>query len=60
MSDRKIQGFSVALFPTSWAFGPWSLPHKWLFAVGPFRIVWHKNVIGKYGTRAALAPEQEK
>ena len=24
---------------------------KWLFAVGPFRIVWHKDVIGKnYGT----------
>jgi hypothetical protein len=42
-------GISICLFPFSWAIGPWSLPHKWLFAFGPLRLVVHKNIAGKYG-----------
>lgn len=44
-----MRGISFSIFPTSWAFGPWDLPHKWLFAVGPFRFVYHKHVAGAYG-----------
>jgi hypothetical protein len=41
-------GISIAFFPTSWAFGPWNKGHKWLFAIGPFRLVLHL-VQGHYG-----------
>lgn len=42
-------GISIAFFPTSWAFGPWNKGHKWLFAIGPFRLVLHLGVQGHYG-----------
>lgn len=44
-----MQGIGFVIFPTSWAFGPWNMPHKWLFAIGPFRLVYHKRVDGRYG-----------
>lgn len=47
-----MRGISIAIFPTSWAFGPWNKPHKWLFAIGPVRFVYHKRVLGAYGNRA--------
>lgn len=45
---KSIRGISFTIFPTSWAFGPWNLPRKWLFAIGPFRFVYHKSVRGEY------------
>jgi hypothetical protein len=44
-----MRGFGIVIFPTSWAFGPWNLPHKWLFAIGPLRVVYHKDVRGSFG-----------
>lgn len=44
-----MKGISITLFPTSWHIGPWNLPHKWLFAIGPFRLVFHKKVEGTFG-----------
>lgn len=44
-----MRGIGVTLFLTSWAFGPWNKPHKWLFAVGPLRFVYYKDVRGEYG-----------
>lgn len=44
-----MRGISFAIFPTSWALGPWDKTHKWLFAIGPFRLVYHKKVDGTYG-----------
>jgi hypothetical protein len=44
----KYSGISLAFFPLSWAFGPWIKKHKWLFAVGPLRLVLHR-VNGPYG-----------
>jgi hypothetical protein len=44
-----MYGISFTIFPTSWALGPWNMPHKWLFAIGPLRLVIHKNVRGAFG-----------
>lgn len=44
-----MTGISFTIFPTSWHFGPWNKGHKWLFAVGPFRFVIHRKVVGVYG-----------
>ena len=44
-----MRGIGFVIFPTSWAFGPWELQKKWIFAVGPFRFVYHRCVAGKYG-----------
>jgi hypothetical protein len=52
-----MRGISIAFFPTSWAFGPWELQKKWLFAAGPFRFVYHRCVAGDYGEfRGAIEP----
>jgi hypothetical protein len=37
-------GFSIAIFPFSWALGGWTRPKKYLFAIGPFRFIAHWNV----------------
>ncbi len=41
----------ITFFPFSWAFGPWNKPHEWLFAIGPFRLVFYKDVAGSYGVQ---------
>jgi hypothetical protein len=55
-----MRGISFTIFPTSWAFGPWNLPHKWLFAIGPFRFVYHKHVQGEYGGQVSAARRQRE
>ena len=45
----KGLGMSIAIFPFSWHFGPWNRGHKWLFAIGPFRLVFHNVQNMKYG-----------
>lgn len=42
-------GFGIVLIPMSWHFGPWNMDKKWLFAIGPLRLVWHKKIEGTWG-----------
>lgn len=40
-------GISIAFFPFSWALGGLTRPKKYLFAIGPFRLIAHWG-IGKW------------
>lgn len=49
---RHNLAFGITVFPFSWAFGPWNKGHKWLFAIGPVRLVFYRDVKGRYGESA--------
>jgi len=36
-------GIGFVVFPFSWRFGTWCRDKKDILALGPFRLVWHKQ-----------------
>lgn len=53
-----MTGVSIALFPLSWHLGPWRKKNKYLFALGPFRLVLHTKVVGTFG-QISTTPNNE-
>lgn len=41
-------GYSITFIPRSWNFGRLDKDHKILWAFGPIRFVYHKNIQGKF------------
>lgn len=44
-----MNGYSITLVPKSWAFGRWDIRRKTLWAFGPFRFVFHRDLTKTYG-----------
>lgn len=36
-------GFGIVIFPLDWRFDVWSRAKKSMIAIGPIRLVWHKQ-----------------
>lgn len=41
-----MTGLSLMIVPFSWAFGYWHRKDKYLYAIGPFRVVFHTKLRG--------------
>ncbi len=50
----KSFAVGVTFFPFSWALGTWKKPHKTLWSLGPFRLVFYR-IQGKW-KETSVAP----